>query len=144
MGPWEGRFFGDLKHDCPGEIQTFLLRSDGWKPEGAEDFADVTARAWPAIEEILRDNEGKSVAVVSHGVTIRCLLAKMLGVRPGDPDSLPLGGNTAISCLQFENGVFTPEYIGDCEHLKVLNIPVWEQTPDLRAEAIDPMQEAAY
>ena len=144
MGPWEGRFFGDLKHDAPGEVKRFLQREDGWKEAGAEGYAEVTARAWPAIEEILRDNEGKSVAVVSHGVTIRCLLAKMLGIRPGDPDSLPLGGNTAISCLRCENGDFIPEYIGDCEHLKVLNIPVWEQTPDLRAEAIDPMQEAAY
>ena len=68
----------------------------------------------------------------------------MLGVRPGDPDSLPLGGNTAISCLRCENGVFTPEYIGDCAHLAAMDIPVWEQTPDLRAEAIDPMREAAF
>ncbi len=144
MGPWEGRFFGDLKHDCPGEIQTFLLRSDGWKPEGAEDFADVTARAWPAIEEILRDNEGKSVAVVSHGVTIRCLLAKMLDVPPGQPQRLPLGGNTAISCLTYENGAFTPEYIGDCAHLDCLGIEPWENTPDLRAEPIDPLREEDY
>ncbi len=144
MGPWEGRFFGDLKYEAPGEIKRFLQRQDGWREEGAEGYAEVTARAWPAIEEILRDNEGKSVAVVSHGVTIRCLLAKMLGVRPGDPDSLPLGGNTAISCLRCENGVFTPEFIGDCAHLAVLDIPVWEQTPDLRAEPFDPMAEDGF
>ena len=144
MGPWEGCFFGDLKHDCPGQIKTFLQRADGWREPGAEGYAEVTARAWPAIEEILRDNEGKSVAVVSHGVTIRCLLAKMLGVRPGDPDSLPLGGNTAISCLSFDDGVFTPVFLGDCAHLEAMGIPAWEGTPDLRGEAIDPLAEADY
>lgn len=144
MGPWEGRFFGDLKHEAPGEIRQFLLRADDWREPGAENYADVTARAWPAIEEILRDNEGGSVAVVSHGVTIRCLLAKMLRLGPGDPEQLPLGGNTAISCLRYENGVFTPEYLGDCAHLEALHIPVWEQTPDLWGEAIDPMAERDF
>lgn len=144
MGPWEGRFFGDLKHEAPGEIKRFLQREDGWKEEGAEGYAEVTARVWPAIEEILRDHEGQSVAVVSHGVTIRCLLAKMLGITAGDPDSLPLGGNTAVSCLRYENGVFTPDYLGDCSHLEALHIPVWEQTPDLWAEPIDPLKEADF
>lgn len=144
MGPWEGRFFGDLKHEAPGDIKRFLQREDGWKEEGAEGYAEVTARAWPAIEEILHKHEGESVAVVSHGVTIRCLLAKMLGITPGDPNSLPLGGNTAVSCLRYENGVFTPDYLGDCAHLEALHIPVWEQTPDLWAEPIDPMKEADF
>ncbi len=144
MGPWEGRFFGDLKHDAPGEIKLFLQRADGWHESGAESYAEVTARAWPAIEELLRDNAGKRVAVVSHGVTIRCLLAKMLGVQPGAPEELPIGGNTAISCLSYENGVFTPDYLGDCAHLERLNIPAWETSPDLWAEPIDPMKESFY
>lgn len=144
VGPWEGRFFGDLKYENPGEIRLFLLRADSWRHEGAENYADVTARAWPAIEEILRGNEGKTVAVVSHGVTIRCLLAKMLGVAGGDPDSLPIGGNTAVSLLRYENGVFTPVYLGDCRHLGAATLPLWDSTPDLRAEAIDPMKEADF
>ena len=48
VGPWEGRFFGDLKHECPGEIKLFLLRADDWKQPGAENYSDVTARVWPA------------------------------------------------------------------------------------------------
>ena len=144
MGPWEGRFFGDLKHDSPGEIKHFLSREDGWRQAGAEGYAEVTARAWPAMEEILRDNEGKSVAVVSHGVTIRCLLARMLGIGPGEPEKLPLGGNTAISCLSYEDGAFTPEYLGDCAHLEDMGIPAWELTPDLWAEQIDPLAEEEF
>ena len=53
VGPWEGRFFGDLKHENPGEIKLFLLRANDWRHEGAENYADVTARVWPAMEEIL-------------------------------------------------------------------------------------------
>lgn len=144
MGPWEGRFFGDLKHEQPGEIRTFLLRQNDWRPEGAENFSEVTARAWPVIEEILRRHEGQSVAVVSHGVTILCLLTKMLNIALGSPERIPIGGNTAISCLRCENGVFTPEFLGDCAHLDVLELEPWEQTPDLRAEPIDPMKEERF
>ena len=144
VGPWEGRFFGDLKHENPGEIKLFLLRANDWRHEGAENYADVTARVWPAMEEILRDNEGGTVAVVSHGVTIRCLLAKMLRLEPGDPASLAIGGNTAVSLLHYENGVFTPEYLGDCTHLGARELPLWDSTPDLWAEAIDPVREADF
>ena len=154
VGPWEGRFFGDLIHEEPERIRRFLLREDGWKQPGAEDYAEVTARAWSALEEILRDNEGKTVAIVSHGVTIRCLLAEMLGLGGGDPDQLPIGGNTAVSLLRWDGETFTSAYIGACSHLEPLQLPDflcrtpefpdWDEAPNLWAEAIDPRREADF
>lgn len=144
VGPWEGRFFGDLLHEEPERIRQYLLREDGWKQPGAEDYAEVTARAWPALEEILRDNEGKTVAVVSHGVTIRCLLARMLRLGRGDPERLPIGGNTAVSLLRYDGEAFTPVFLGDCSHLEPLRLPAWEDAPSLWAESIDPRREADF
>ena len=144
VGVWEGRFFGDLSHEQPEAIRRFLRREDGWQPAGAESYADVTARAWTALEEILRAHEGQSVAIVSHGVTIRCLLAKMLRIGAGDPARLPLGGNTSVSLVAYQNGGFTPVCLGDCAHLPAADAPDWDAAPDLRAEAIDPLREADF
>ena len=30
VGPWEGRFFGDLLHEEPERIRRYLQREDGW------------------------------------------------------------------------------------------------------------------
>ena len=144
VGPWEGRFFGDLLHEEPERIRRYLQREDGWEQPGAERYSEVTDRAWRAIEEILRACEGKTVAVVSHGVTIRCLLAKMLQIGKGDPERLPIGGNTAVSLLHYDGERFTSEYLGDCSHLEPLHLPAWDAAPNLWAETIDPRREADF
>ena len=97
VGPWEGRFFGDLQWETPEAIRLFLTDPDHWSLEGAETYADVTARAYPALAEIARRHEGQRVAVVSHGITIRCLLSRILGISLTETRNLPISGNTAVT-----------------------------------------------
>ena len=142
LGPWETRFFGDLKHEEPESIDCFIHAPYRWRLDGAETYAEVGERAFAALEEIARENEGKTVAVVSHGVTIRCLLIRALGSEAVGGQLI--GGNTAVSHLLYDNGVFTADYLNDAAHLAALNVPVWEKTPDLRGEPLDPRREAEY
>lgn len=141
MGPWETKFFADVFHDEPAATEDFILRPDIWHKEGAETYADVTARAYPVLEQIARSHEGQSVAVVSHGVTIRCLLSKALGMSLRDTESLPISRNTAVSKLRWENGAFTAEYLNDYSHILHLGESPWSSTEDLRGEAIAPELE---
>ena len=90
-----------------------------------------------ALEKIARENEGKVVAVVSHGVTIRCLLSHILG-KPLDDPTLPICGNTGVTHLFFEDGRYSVDYINDCAHLAMLDLPEWDRTPNLRAEPFSP------
>ena len=144
VGPWERRFFGDLLYEQPALIETFLSRPSEWRLDGAETVADVTARACAALRAIAAANEGRRVAVVSHGVTLRCLLSHELGLDVNDRTALPIAGNTAVSHLFFENGRFRADYINDASHLEALRLPVWERSPDLRAAPLDPRTESAY
>lgn len=144
VGPWERRFFGDLLYEQPALVETFLRRPTDWRLDGAETIADVTARAFAAFEEIVRAHDGQRVAVVSHGVTLRCLLSRALGLDVNDPTALPIAANTAVSHLFYENGRFRAEYINDASHLEPLHLPAWERSPDLRAVPIDPRAESEY
>lgn len=144
MGPWETRFFADLMHEDPASMERFLFSPDTWRIEGAETYADVTARAYPFFESIAREHEGQRVAVVSHGVTIRCLLAKALGLDLRDTESLPICRNTAISKLVWNGGKFTAEYINDYAHIIPLGSSPWNSTEDLRGESIDPAEHRAW
>ncbi len=143
VGPWEARFFADVLHEQPREAELFLRRAEDFYLPGAERYDDVRRRASAALEAIARKNEGRTVGVVSHGVTIRCLLSHMLGKSLNDP-TLPICGNTGVTHLFYEDGRYSIDYINDCSHLAALALPEWSRTPNLRGEPFSPGEEAAF
>jgi probable phosphoglycerate mutase len=69
--------------------QKFPTEAAAWEedpytfaPEGGESGLAVTARALPALIDIVRRHEGSPVIVVSHKATIRLLLSSLLGFDP--------------------------------------------------------------
>ena len=141
VGPWEAQFFGNILHEEPDSIQRFLSDPVHWSHDGAETYPQVTARAYPALEDIARRHEGGRVAVVSHGVTIRCLLSRITG---RDPLQIPVAPNTGISRLTWENGRFSLLSVNDAEHLAPLGQPEWSSTAALRDEPLDPRRDRSY
>lgn len=144
VGPWETKFFADVAHDQPEEMRDFVFDAEHWHIDGAETYQQVGDRAYPALERIAAENEGKTIAVVSHGVTIRCLLSRITGYGLNETDKIPICGNTAVNKLRYENGRFTVEYINDCSHLEPLGLKPWGKTPELRAEALAPGENRDY
>jgi probable phosphoglycerate mutase len=51
-------------------------------PLGGESGLAVTARALPALIELVREYPGKNILIVSHKATIRLLLSSLLGFDP--------------------------------------------------------------
>lgn len=117
LGVCEGMSFGDMYKFDPVQMDNFNNDPAQWRAPGAETFAECTERIVSAVTEIAVKNDGKTVAVVSHGMAIRSLLAHILGVASRDIPSLPHGDNTAVSKLIFDNGVFSVEYYNDNSHL---------------------------
>ena len=144
IGPWEQLFFGNLLHEEPELAQRFLTDPANWRLEGAETFAELTDRAYPALEAIARRYEGGKVAVVSHGVTIRCLLARITGIDLRDREKLPMLLNTAVSVLRWEKGAFSLELFNDDSHLDALPRRSWGSTATLRHRPLDPRTERDY
>lgn len=149
LGPWEGVPFGNLYYHHKEEMTLFLSDSPYWHIEGAETFEQVTHRAYEALCEIAERHEGQSAVIVSHGVTLRCLQSKMVGVTIDQAKDLPISKNTGISHYFFQNGVFTPDYIGDSSHLNALEGELKKEPLAFggvffRFEAEDPAQMEAY
>ena len=144
LGPWEGKFFGDLKKSEPEALRTFVLDMGSWRIDGAETCRDATERIYPCFLEIARENDGRTVAVVSHGAVMRCLLSRCLGVGLGDTDALPISTNTGVTHLFYDNGVFTVDYLGDASHLGAPDAPVWSKAPELCGESFDPASDPQY
>ena len=90
IGPWERQFFGNLSYEEPELIDRFIHDAENWEIPGAETFAQVRERALAELQRIAAENDGKTVAVVSHGVAIRCILSGITGIPLSDTERLPI------------------------------------------------------
>lgn len=144
VGPWELHFFGNVFHDEPDSAELFLNDPLRWDHPGAETYGQVTERAYAALERIARAHEGERVAVVSHGVTIRCLLSRITGIDLRDKQRLPIVQNTAVSIINWEDGRFSVASLNDASHLAALGLPAWNGSATLRHEALDPRKDREF
>ena len=144
LGPWESQFFGNITYQFPEEADVFLHDPGNWKIDGAETAYDVMNRAYLALLEIAERHDGQSIAVVSHGVTIRCLMTKILGLSFSPEEILPIFKNTSVTKLVFENGSFSVEYMNDASHIQGLESGDWVMIGALRDEPFYPADDPDY
>ena len=81
-GHWEQLTRHEVEEKFPAEAASWEEDPYTFAPEGGESGLAVTARALPALIEIVRRHEGSPVIVVSHKATIRLLLSSLLGFDP--------------------------------------------------------------
>jgi len=81
-GHWEQMTRVDVEEKYPEEASSWEKDPYTFAPVGGESGLAVTARALPALMEIVRNHEGRPVIVVSHKATIRLLLSSLLGFDP--------------------------------------------------------------
>lgn len=81
-GHWEQLTRHEVEVKFPAEAAAWEEDPFTFAPEGGESGLAVTARALPALIEIVRRHEGSPVIVVSHKATIRLLLSSLLGFDP--------------------------------------------------------------
>lgn len=143
IGPWEAQPFANVVWDDPETFTVFMTDPEHFELAGAETYHQVRARALEALREIAEENDGRRVAVSSHGITIRCMLTAALGIPLGDTAAVPIFANTGVAHLFYENGAFRLDYLNDDSHLGGLPQISPIKLPALRHVAIDPARERA-
>lgn len=81
-GRWEQMTRREVDAQFPEESAAWEEDPYTFAPVGGESGLMVTARALPVLMEIVRENQGGNVLVVSHKATIRLLLSSLLGFDP--------------------------------------------------------------
>jgi len=81
-GRWEQMTRREVEEKFPEEAAEWEKDPYTFAPLGGESGLAVTARALPALVEIVRAHPGDHVLVVSHKGTIRLLLSSLLGFDP--------------------------------------------------------------
>lgn len=81
-GHWEQMTRAEVDKKFPEEAAEWEKDPYTFAPSGGESGLAVTARALPALIEIVRAHPGGTILVVSHKATIRLLLSSLLGFDP--------------------------------------------------------------
>ena len=81
-GHWEQMTRKEVEQSHPDAVAAWDRDPYTYAPPGGETGLEVTARALPALLDIVKRHEGKPVIVVSHKATIRLLLSSLLGFDP--------------------------------------------------------------
>jgi probable phosphoglycerate mutase len=81
-GHWEQMTREEVDEKYPQEAEEWDKDPYTFAPAGGESGLAVTARALPALIELVRAHPGGNILVVSHKATIRLLLSSLLGFDP--------------------------------------------------------------
>ena len=102
-GHWEQMTRREVEAQFPDEVAAWDRDPYTFAPQGGESGLAVTARALPALIEIVDAHPAQNVLVVSHKATIRLLLSSLLGFDPrryrDNLDQLP----AALNIVDFKD-----------------------------------------
>jgi broad specificity phosphatase PhoE len=114
-GIFEGHTAEEQRRLYPDELRAFL--EFGQPPPGVESNLDLARRATPALERIAGAHPGEMIALVSHGGTLRVIIAYWLGLPVGRKPPLRVSGNTGLTIFELSETGPTLTLLNDCCHL---------------------------
>lgn len=118
VGEWEELTFGEIARRDAQMLENFGKHMELWRVPGAETPQAVLERAWKFFNRVAAENDGKTIAIVSHGYILRLVLSKIEGMTLEETGRVPHGDNTAVSLLEYDGGAFRIIYRDDNSHLK--------------------------
>ncbi|WKT00762.1 histidine phosphatase family protein [Gallibacterium salpingitidis] len=129
FGQWEGIQIDTIRHTEPFQNlvkQPELYDQNIQQYNQGEPFSALAARSWQAVQDIIKVHQQGNILVVSHGHTLRLLLALLGGHtwqnhrQPGVSESLI---NCSISVVHYQQdetgGTFHIERKNDTSHLSI-------------------------
>lgn len=120
LGDWEGKTYEEVKVLYPETWALLRTARHLARYEGGESYAEAYARAKDAFLSIAKENEGKTVAIASHGGTIRLFLAFVLGLPLADGEKVPLIPNASLTVVEIEGDAMRLVFAGDESYLSGL------------------------
>lgn len=118
LGDWEGKPWGEISREDPEQLINFSIRTHLWRVKNGETAAQVQTRLEEAVKRIGGENDGKTIAIASHGFAIRMLLGKLQGYPLETIGESPQEDNTAVSLLELEDDELRIVFRSDNSHLR--------------------------
>lgn len=117
FGEWQGKTYDSLKaHDTERLANWEADRLNVAPPKG-ESLQQIADRVQTVYDDILADNEGKTVIIVAHGGSLQVLVALALGVPLESYWKFGIS-NTSVSELRVDEWGAVLHLLNDIGHLR--------------------------
>lgn len=155
VGVWENQPWGAIGRNDREQLGYFNTNDPRWHVEGSETFPILRDRLMGTLGEIAAQHEGQTIAVVSHGMALRNLMAGLQGLSVPEGANVPHSDNTGVSLVEYEGGrgrvVFQNENTHLTQELSTFaglkwwkkNSGFWEDA-NLWYEPLDPVTEGEF
>jgi probable phosphoglycerate mutase len=119
VGIWEDLSFGQIQKYESQQLVDFVQMQWDLSLEGGESYDVLSARIYGALRRLAETHDGKTIAVVSHGLAIRTFAARVMGITntEGLNKRVAHVDNTAVTKLIWDGRLFNIEYYNDSGHL---------------------------
>ena len=117
VGLWAGKLIDAVKNEFPENFECYRVTPGLCKFDGGESYGECFERAKKAIKKIAEANEGKTVAIATHGGVIRTLLAYWTNVSMAEIQKVPHVQNCSITVVEYNDGRVKLIEKGYKEHL---------------------------
>lgn len=111
-GQWDNVPFGELEQFQ--SEQYALMKRDPrlWTPPGGESWQQCTDRFLEGLAELTARHPGETIAVTSHSLALKDLMLRLF------PETeLAYCDNTAVSCVEYEDGQYRLRFANDSSHV---------------------------
>lgn len=115
-GDWENVQFCKFPMQWPNEFQTWEYELHRHKMPNGETVDEFRDRLVAEIKDIISNNEGKSICIVTHGTAIRVLLSYFYG-SPETINNIRWCDNTAVSVVEVDKDRYSVIMQNDASHI---------------------------
>ncbi len=119
-GKWEGIPFEELAVRFREDYTFWMEHVEQGFCTGGESVQDVCDRVMPALTKVAEENDGKTVAVVTHVTPIR---VAQTFIETGSLEKMkdyPWVSNASVSVFQYEKGKWHVVSVSEDRHLETL------------------------
>ena len=114
----EGKPFLETFKKIPMLGEIWNERPQDFEPEGGEPMRKAYERIWETVLKIAQENDGKTVAIATHGGVTRCLNCRLLYGTIDRLKDVEWSENTSVTLVEFDDN-FNAElkYMNDHSHI---------------------------
>jgi broad specificity phosphatase PhoE len=116
FGAWEGLKFDEIKEKYIDVYKIWRDTPHIAKVPGAESILEIRERSMTKLMEILNAEKDKNILVVSHGITIKVLIASIMGIDLANLHKIRQD-NTALNIFEYKNNNFYTHLVNDTCHI---------------------------
>ena len=117
FGAWQGLSHQKVKEEYKDLYETWLAQPDLVTFPDGESLKEVRIRSMESLEEVIKNNPEKTLALVSHRVVLKVLLCTILGLELSRFWYLRQD-TCAINRVEYKDGNYFLTLLNDTGHLR--------------------------